>query len=609
MCGIAGWFAPGQQVSPVVLEAMNATQVCRGPDAGGVWFAPGIGLAHRRLAVVDLVGGVQPMRRQLPPSTDELVLSYSGEVYNFRQLRQELESLGQRFTTSSDTEVVLAAYAAWGESAFARFIGIFAFALWDGARGRLLLVRDRLGVKPLHFARRGREVIFGSEPKAVLTHPDVSARMDGEGLVATFAMFGLHRPGRTPLQGVEEVPAGCYAVVDDKGLSITRYWQLSVVDHRDSPQQTVRHTRELLDEAVSSQLISDVPLCSLLSGGVDSSAVSALALRARRARGGGLTTYTVNPNLEAQHFTPDADRPDLDAPWVDRVVRHLGTDHVDVTLPVTDVLGMQERATRAKDAPALGDLDSSLLSLFGRVSDRFTVALSGESADEVFGGYAWFQDRERVRRAGFPWMLDDLGLANLLRPDLIERLDPVGQVQAEYAAAVAAVPRMPGESQPDERMRVISHLALTHFLPVLLDRKDRMSMAVGVEVRVPFCDHRLVEYVWNVPWSLRERVGRRPSNGKPLLREAVRGLLPGDVIDRPKAMFPAVNDPAYDAAVHRRVEGVLKASRLRDLLDADKVLDLQSGRSRRPAWMQRLALGYLIQVERWLELLDVEIDV
>lgn len=605
MCGIAGWVSPGTEMNDHVktLDTMRDIQACRGPDAAGTWINDGVALLHRRLSVLDPANGCQPMTATRNDGST-VAITYSGEVYNFREIREELASKGHPFTTSCDTEVVLHAYLEWGLTAVERFVGMFAFAVWDGLTKELHLVRDRLGIKPLYWARLRDGLLFGSEPKAILSHPEAGARMDGEGLVALFAMFGVHRPGRTPFRDVFEVRPGTTLTLRNGALQENTYWTLQAAGHTDSPEETVGRVRELLEAAVTGQLVSDVPLGCLLSGGIDSSAVAALAQQSMLVEHECLATYTVGFANQDRDFRPDADRPDLDAPWVEAVVAHLGTHHRQIIVPLDDAFEMQRWATAARDLPAMGDLDSSLLSLFLAVSSHSKVALSGEAADEVFGGYSWFQNPIATARDGFPWMMDDLGLANLLAPDLKRRLRPEEQVRSEYLSAMESAPRVDGETEGEARMRQVTHLAINNFLPVLLDRKDRTSMAVGVEVRVPFCDHRLVEYVTNVPWALRQ-MGGHP---KGLLRTAVENLLPEAVVNRPKAMFPAVVDPAYDAAMGRRVCELLKTSRLSTLLDHERVQDLCDGNSRRPPWMRRMALAYVIQVETWLRSQKVEVD-
>lgn len=607
MCGIAGWidFSRDLRAAGDTARAMAGTLACRGPDAEGVWLSSRAVMVHRRLAVIDLEGGTQPMIARRAGDTEEVVLSYSGEVYNFRELRTDLINHGHRFTTRSDTEVVLRAYLQWGERCVERFTGMFAFAVWDGDRRELLLARDRLGVKPLYHHCGPDGVLFGSEPKALLAAPGFAAVLDGEGVVELFAMFGSRTPGHGLLRGLCEVRPATTMVIGEHGARERRYWQLTATQHLDDEVTTVSRVRALLADAVAGQLISDVPLCALVSGGIDSSAVAALGSGALTRLGAGkLHTFAVDFAGSSTDFVADGNRPDRDAPYVRALVEHIGAQHTDVVLQTHDLLAVQRIATLARDQPSLGDLDASLYLLFQAIQGHSTVALSGESADEVFGGYAWFHDPTAVDRPGFPWSMDDVGFAGVLSRELTERLRPADYVRDRYAEALAEVPRLPGETGQEARLRELSYLGLTRFLPVLLDRKDRMSMAVGLEVRVPFCDHRLVEYAWNLPWRLKT-LGGEP---KGILRAAVADLLPPTIVHRPKTMYPTAPDPGYDAAVRAQAVGLLDpGSRVRPLLDPERVLALVDGTSRRPPWMQRLALSYLGQIEHWMRTYHVTI--
>lgn len=601
MCGVTGWLDWSRDLRSEggVVAAMTSVMACRGPDDQGMWLSARAAVGHRRLAVIDPAGGSQPM------ADSGVVLTYSGELYNFTELRVQLQGHGHRFATRSDTEVVLRAYLQWGEFCVERFNGMYAFAVWDSREERLLLARDRLGVKPLYYYPYADGVLFGSEPKALLANPLFRPRLGEEGLAELFALFGGRTPGHGVFQGLREVRPGTTVVADRAGVRSRRYWQLASRRHEDDAAGTVAAVREILADTVRRQLVADVPLCALVSGGVDSSAVASLASDALAAQGAGeLVTFAVDFADSARTFVADSNRPDRDAPYVAALVEHLGCKHTDVLLDTPDLLEIQALATRARDLPCLGDLDASLYLLFQAIAGRSTVALSGESADEVFGGYAWFHDPVATARPGFPWLMDDTGLANVLSEGLRERIRPAEYVADRYADALAEVPRLPGETGDDRRMREVSYLALTRFLPVLLDRKDRMSMAVGLEVRVPFCDHRLVEYAWNVPWGLKCPGG----TPKGLLRQAVADRLPPLLARRPKSMFPVTPDPGYDAAVRRRAAELLSGgSAVAPLLDPERVKALATGDSRRPPWMQRMALAYLVQVDRWLREYSVEI--
>lgn len=606
LCGITGWVAWERDLTHerTALDQMTDTMQCRGPDARGTWPSARAALGHRRLAVIDVEGGTQPMTADRP-NGDTVVLTYTGEVYNFGELREELHGRGHRFTTRSDTEVVLRAYMEWGAEFVERLNGMFGFALWDEGRQELLLVRDRLGVKPLYYHEYDGGLVFGSEPKALLASPVFDAEIDDEGLVRLFAMFGTATPGDGVLRGLREVRPGWIVRVTREGVREQRYWGLTSQSHPDDEVDTVRHVRELLSDTVERQLVSDVPLCALVSGGLDSSIIAALAcdILARQGRS-KLATYAVDFRGSENDFVADATRPDRDTPYVHALVGHVGSQHTDVVVDTPDLLSIQDIATRARDLPCLGDLDGSLYLLFQAIRAHSTVALSGESADEVFGGYWWFHDQAALNRDGFPWTLDATGFAAVLSPDIKERARPEEYANDSYLAALSEVPRLVGETDEQRRMREVFYLGLTRFLPILLDRKDRMSMAVGLEVRVPFCDHRLVEYLWNVPWTLKS-LGGTP---KGLLRKSVADMLPEQLVSRPKSQYPAAPDPRYDSEVRDRARALVNGdSVVGPLLDRDRVLALADGTSKRPPWMQRLALAYLLQIDLWLRTYQVRV--
>ncbi|GAA0713563.1 asparagine synthase (glutamine-hydrolyzing) [Dactylosporangium roseum] len=558
MCGIVGWVAYRRNLvhEQAALRAMTATAALRGPDAEGLWVGEHCGIGHRRLAVIDLAGGRQPMlagRGRLAGEDVLAALTYSGEVYNFRELRSELIALGHSFQTESDTEVVLHAYLEWGEHCAERLNGMYAFGVWDGPRQRLMLVRDRMGVKPLFYHETDDGVLFASEPKGLLAHPDVPAEVDLDGLRELLAM--VKTPGHGVYRGVRELPPGHVAVIDRDGLRLRRYWRVVSHPHPDDLDTTVHAVRELLEDIVRRQLIAHVPLCTLLSGGLDSSAITVLAAEALRQDGlGAVHSFAVDFVGQTEHFRPDAVRDQPDTPFVHEVVDHIGARHADIVLnsaELTDPLYRTE-VLAANDLPTgLGDLYVSLYLLFRAVREHSTVALSGESADEVFGGYAWFHDPQAVAAHTFPWLaaLGDRRDATdqLLAPDLARAMDLDGYREAAYLQALGEVEHLPGEGPRERRMREISYLHLTRFVQILLDRKDRMSMANGLEVRVPYCDHRLVEYVYNTPWSMRTFDGREKS----LLRAAVADLLPESVLRRRKSPYPSTQDPAYERSLRR----------------------------------------------------------
>ncbi|GAA2697093.1 MULTISPECIES: asparagine synthase (glutamine-hydrolyzing) [Actinosynnema] len=604
MCGITGWVSHDSDLTARpgagdVLARMTATMACRGPDDSGTWWHPNAALGHRRLAVIDLPGGRQPM--VLPTPRGDLCLVYSGETYNHVELRAELTALGHTWRTASDTEVVLHGYLEWGERVVEHLNGMYAFAVWDSRDRTLLLARDRMGVKPLCYHPTPDGVLFGSEPKAVLANPLVERAVDDDGLREL--LVPTQRPGWALWKGVTEVEPGTTVTVSRSGIRARTYWTLRTAPHTDDRDTTVATVRELLTDTVRRQLVADVPRCVLLSGGLDSSAITGLAAAELTEP---VRTFSVDFPGQEENFAPDGLRPTPDAPYVRDVAALVGSDHHDVLL---DPASLTDPATRravltARDVPmGAGDTDVSLYLLFKAIREGSTVALSGESADEVFGGYRWFHDGS-AEVDGFPWMVAfrELGSrsASPLRADLLDRLDVGSHLRDQYRAAVARVEPLDGESAREARMRVVCHLHLTRFVRMLLDRKDRMSMAVGLEVRVPFCDHRLVEYAYNAPWSLKTFDGREKS----LLRHATAHVLPESVRDRVKSPYPSTQDPGYAAALQRQVEDVLAepGHPVFDLVDRERARALVGVDPAAVGAAQRFALDRVLDLYHWFDL-------
>ncbi len=592
---------------------MAETMACRGPDASGVWSADRVVLGHQRLSIIDLENGTQPMAAEAAGG-GEAVITYTGEVYNYRELRDELRRLGHRFSTDSDTEVVLHAYLEWGTGFVDRLNGMYAFAIWDTRTEELLLVRDRVGVKPLYYYPTADGVLFGSEPKAILCHPDVRAVVDGEGLAELFGI--VKTPEHAVFKGMYEVRPGWLVRVSRGGLSKHRYWRLEAREHTDDLETTVDTVRELLKDIVERQLVADVPVGTLLSGGLDSSAVTALAANVLRAQGviEPFPAFSIDFVGHEQRFESNVQWEDPDTPFAMEVAAKVGAEHITVMLDSQGVLDQEVRdaVLRAQDLPvSTGDMEYSLLQLSRAVRRRVTVALSGEAADELFGGYTWFHDREAVEAPTFPWhhpFQKAGGIGALKDVGLWDRLGMGEYIDRRYREALADCPRLPGETGEEARMREVGYMNLTRWENFLLDRKDRISMAAGLEVRVPFCDHRLVEYVFNTPWRMKTFDGREKS----LLRAAMRGVLPDSVLDRKKNPYPSTQDREYELALRERVEKVcvpgapvldlVGEAGVRRLLDRPVGAYVMGG-----PWSARAVLERLVEFDAWVRAYDVEV--
>ncbi|MCC3375725.1 asparagine synthase (glutamine-hydrolyzing) [Cohnella sp. REN36] len=609
MCGIIGWIDWKADLTQQadVLERMTETMELRGPDASGTWLSRHCAFGHRRLSVMDPANGAQPMVRPTKRAEDQdCVVVYNGELYNAPELKRELESLGYAFRTTCDTEVLLQAYVEWGPACVEKFNGIFAFAVWNTEEERLFMARDRLGVKPLFYRREEGRLLFGSEPKAILAHPDVQPEIDGEGLAELFVLGPARTPGHGVWRGMSELKPGHTLFYDRDGMRISAYWQLEAAPHEEEEAETAERVGALLQDTLERQLASDVPVCTLLSGGLDSSALTALAVAYYNRTGQGTVhTYSVDYVDNDKHFQAHAFQPNADAPWIRRMVDHLSTEHHEIQFDTPELVNALETAVLAKDYPGMADIDASLYLFCREIKKGATVAISGEAADEIFGGYPWFHRKEALEAETFPWSLSADLRESILSPELLSLLRPKEYLGDRYAQAVEEVPGLPGETPERQRMRRMSYLNITRFMPTLLDRKDRMSMAAGLEVRVPYCDHRLVEYVWNIPWALKMAGDRE----KGILRRSLEGVLPHDVLYRKKSPYPKTHNPNYLSAVRDRLLERLddQSSPLQPLLDVRRVREIASSvdANTNLPWFGQLMSGpqlfaYLLQVDFWL---------
>ncbi|GAB2972111.1 asparagine synthase (glutamine-hydrolyzing) [Amycolatopsis acidiphila] len=610
MCGIAGWvsFSRDLTLHRDTVRAMGATMARRGPDDDGVWLSRQAALAHRRLSIIDLDRGRQPMSVRTPGG--EVVIVYIGETYNFLELRALLESHGHRFTTDSDTEVVLRGYLQWGPDVVHQLNGMYGFAIWDERNATLLMTRDRMGIKPFYYYPTADGVLFGSEPKAILANSLADRVVDAAGLRELVSM--TKAPGWALWHGMHEIEPGTLVLVDAEGVRTRTYWKLETHEHEHDREESVAHVGELLSDIVRRQLIADVPRCVLLSGGLDSSAITGLAADCLGRAGERVRTFSVNYLGHEERFQPDPLRDTVDAPYIRDVVDMLGPLHQEILLDTRDVSDPELRRAviTARDMPGLlGDLDPSLYLLSKAIKAESTVALSGESADELFGGYRWFHEDEARWAEMFPWRAFAGSLTadrhGVFRQDVLDVLALPGYIADQYATAVAGVEHLPGETGLERRMRTVSHLNLTRYLRMVLDRKDRMSMAAGLEVRVPFCDHRLVDYVYNAPWRLKSFDGREKS----LLRHATKQVLPDSVVNRRKNPYPSTQDPQYAAALQQQAKELLAepGSAVFDLIDHGWLSAAVEHDAETLPRRTRAGLDQVLDLHHWLDLYRPEV--
>ncbi len=609
MCGIAGFcnFTTDYATTPdkwtQILDKMNESQKHRGPDEQGVFLDSHCGLGHVRLSIIDLSGGHQPMTRQMENRRCTIV--YNGEIYNMKPLKKELEDRGIRFQTESDTEVILAGYEMYGIDIVKRLNGIFAFAIWDAWKQRLFLFRDRCGVKPLFYTMHNNTLVFASEIKGLFSYPQIQALVDREGLCEIFGLGPAKTYGKGVFRNVKEVLPAHVMEFSKNGVKEKQYWRLESCTHKEGFEDTVEHTRELVAASIREQMLSDVPICTFLSGGVDSSLVTAICSRELKKQGKQLDTYSFDFIDNDVHFQSNAFQPTQDRPWVEKMVEQEDTNHHFLECNNTDLYEHLFDAVDARDLPCMADVESSMLYFCKKVAIHNKVTLTGECADEIFGGYPWFHKKECFEADIFPWSMDFRPRTMLLKEEVLRELPLEEYARAAYQKTVRETPHLYGESKQESRRREIAYLNLKWFMQTLLDRMDRTSMYSGLEARVPFADHRIIEYVWNVPWEM--KCHNKIEKG--LLRAAGERYLPKEVLYRKKSPYPKTYDPAYEARLRQEMKDVLHNGNapLCQLVDTRKVEEFMNSSTDygRPFYGQLMAgpqlLAYFLQINYWLE--------
>ena len=609
MCGIAGavsYRCPIEDEKNRFLQMQKVLEP-RGPDACGAFFTGNAALLHTRLAVIDLKNGAQPM--QAIVNENRYTVVYNGELYNTEEVRNDLLACGHTFIGHSDTEVLLKSYIEWHEKCVDRFNGIFAFAIWDEAKQSLFMARDRIGVKPLFYALTDTHFLFASEIKALLASEFVKPEVDLQG-TAEVMLIG---PGRTPGYGVfrniAELPPAHYAYFTKNGLNITQYWALRDAPFTNSFEQTVEKVRYLVTDAITRQLVSDVPVCTFLSGGLDSSIISSVADRYFHARGEQLHTFTVGYKNNDKYFKASKFQPNSDSQFVGIMNDYLHAQNHLIEIDTKELVQALYTAVDARDLPGMADVDSSLLLFCREIKKQGTVALSGECADEIFGGYPWYRDKTIRMTDGFPWAQSTKYRMTFLNEDLARQIDAENYVYEKYADTVRRTDKIQGLSDTESRMKEMMKLNLEWFMQTLLDRKDRMSMACGLEVRVPFCDYRIAEYLYTVPWEYKDYKHYE----KGLLREAVKDFLPEEILWRKKSPYPKTHNPAYLAAVRQELQKVLdnQNAPLFTIVKRDAVQQLMTADVREPWYGQLMTtpqtIAYFVQMNYWLEKYKIQI--
>ncbi len=608
MCGIAGEVSYNNSINKNKDSYFKMQKVLapRGPDQNGLYIKDNVALIHTRLSVIDVENGIQPMTAKY--GENEYSIVYNGELYNTEEIRNELKQVGYVFLTHSDTEVVLKAFIHWKEECLIKFNGIFAFVIWDELEKQLFFARDRIGVKPFFYSIKNDSFIFGSEIKALLEHKFVEPMID-ENSIAEIMFIG---PGRTPGCGVfkdiQELKPACCGYYNKTGIKIRKYWTLTDKKHNDSFEDTVEKVRDLVKDSITRQLTSDVPVGTFLSGGLDSSIISSIANQYFNDKGQQLETFSVTYENNDNFFKKSKFQPNNDNDYIKKMVEYLDCNHHLITLNNKDLADALYMAVDARDLPGMADVDSSLLLFCKEIKKHCTVALSGECADEIFGGYPWFRDKDIRAINGFPWAQSTEYRKSFIKND-INVPDAAEYVYSRYKDTLINTSKVDDISPLESRMKEMIKLNSDWFMQTLLDRKDRMSMYNGLEVRVPFCDYRIAEYLYSVPWEYKDYKAYE----KGLLREAVKDILPEEILWRKKSPYPKTHNPEYLKIVSDMLSEIIdnnnspilsfiKKEELKKILTTDKAIPWYGQLMTTPQ-----TIAYFIQINYWLTKYKVRI--
>ena len=604
MCGIAGVisFVDDMRAESENCAGMQRAMLRRGPDQRGVFLSEECAFVHTRLAVIDIEGGRQPM------TFSDFTIVYNGELYNTQDIKKELESEFE-FETTSDTEVVLKSYVKWGEKCVEKFNGIFAFAVYDRKQHRVFFARDRIGVKPLFYWESAdrKKLVFASEITALLEYPEIPHRIDEEGV----AEIILTAPGRTPgcgvIKNIKEIRPGWCGFYNKKGLKIWEYWRLRAYELHETFEETAEHVRELLLDSIKRQLVSDVPVCTFLSGGLDSSLISSVTASEMKKQGKILETFSIDYKDNEKYFQKSHFQPNSDPEYINIMSEYLGTDHHWTVVDTPELVEALDEAVEARGLPGMSDVDASLLIFCREIKKHGTVALSGECADEIFGGYPWYRDKNIRETDGFPWAQSTAYRKLFLNEKYSKLINAEEYIYNLYRNTADYAEKLPTDDSVNYRMREMTQLNFHWFMQTLLDRKDRMSMYSGLEVRVPFCDYRIAEYLYNVKWEYKDWQGRE----KGLLREAMKDWLPKEVLWRKKSPYPKTHNPSFLNAVTEKLKNIISEDTpLTELVNKSELQRLVNHETHIQWYGQLMNLpqtiAFFIQLDYWLKRFEIE---
>lgn len=616
MCGICGYVNYSKLIeNDNEILNMNQTLKKRGPDSQNIYIDKNTAFGHSRLSIIDVENGSQPMSKEY--MNNKYVIIYNGEIYNTKELRDELIIKGYTFASHCDTEVVLTAYIEYGEDLVKYLNGIFAFAIYNKKDNSIFLCRDPLGIKPLFYTiTTSNTLIFGSEIKAILAHSEVTPILDKQGFLELFGLGPAHSPGYTYFKNILELKAGHFARFSVNGFKDVKYWDLETKENTITEEEAIEHISYLVKDATKRQLVSDVGVCTMLSGGIDSSVLTTIANQNLE----DLDTFSIDFRGNDKNFVANDYQVSRDSEYVEIMKEFLNTNHHNVYFDNIKLFELLKESMIARDMPGMADIDSSMYAFCESINKGgFKVCLSGECSDEIFGGYPWFYKEHLINSDTFPWALSKDIRQNVIKKDLVGNNDIEDYIDFRYSETLANVTHKDNDDLFDNRFRNINYLTVKWFMNTLVERTDRMSMSNSLEVRVPFADYRIFEYVYNLPAKM--KLGIKNDGDTPiekyLLRKAFEGELPNEVLYRKKSPFPKTYDPKYLKLVENKLLDILenKKSKILELINLEYIKELINtrGANLTQNWFGQLmtypqTLAYLIQIEYWLEEYNIQVE-
>ncbi len=609
MCSICGFADFNNKIiyDQAVITEMGMKMKHRGPDATEIYCDKYTALHHNRLAVMDVENGRQPMSAEY--GRNKYVIVYNGEIYNTTELKTKIKSEHNiTMKTNCDTEVVLWTYILYKEKCPEMLNGIFAFCIYDISEQSLFLARDRFGIKPFFYTKKSGKIIFASEIKGILAYPEIKPQIDSVGLWQLLFLSPVTINGSGIFKDIYEIKPAYCGKFDKNGLRLWKYWELEAKEINITSQDAAEKTFELVSDAVKRQIVSDVPLCVFLSGGLDSSVISAIASNEYLKSGRTLSSYSFEYEGNKKSFQSTLFQPQGDDEYAVYLAQYLKTRHTVLTAPTEAVAHCLYEATEVRDFPGQADIDSSLLYFCREVKNKHTVAVSGECSDEIFGGYPWFYRPEMLYKDFFPWIHDPFARIKLFNKDFAKPDAGYDYISSVYKKTISSCPVVDGESDDMRTARIATWLSVNYFMTSLLERKDRMSMASGLEVRVPFGDHRILEFVFNVPWKIKFE----NKTEKALLRNAIKDYLPDKILWRKKSPYPKTHNPKYLETVSKMLSERIRSSNsiLNQIMDKNALNSFLTGEN--ATWFGQLMskpqlIAWLIQFDYWFDKYNIDI--